>query len=572
MQLQNLSPEPRRDRMLERIESRTATPKDTAREMMREGDREITDAKSGIENVRTELKSSSDPGVTEQLKAMEADLDAAWGELNSDIRTAAAPEASGIYEKPAVPTKEELDWEIPEEAMAPTERAPALAPKEAVPIDEENAGELMREALANALEGKGDAAHLKRLLDTEKGRWEAEDRIDAIMRDAAADETTPFKTLDGLSSLASQESFFKERIVSSLAERIGPKFAEKLLSDAEYRKGLQELQEALGGTLSGPESPRLCGETSLDKLIGIRETLGESAVAITKTLDLRGYGKGLDKQLGFQRGPEGKVNDAIRVLDVEFDESGELVRSQIDIGMNYAALSETGEPNGEFAQIHRSFMKKMQKQPDGSMAPELTVKHELFELPPSIKGGGVAAEVTRRSLAEYDKMGADAIALHADIEQGGYAWASYGYGWDFEEMSPSDIEGTIRSAKNSILSALEEAGVPLDEKIRKEIVDPLEEAEKNPLASTPQLLARIGKDGPVLRKGESGTWYTEENYQKAIAEGRETGELAMMKGSLHAGKVGLIGNDWWGKIELKAGGAQGGKNRKLLEEKITPKK
>lgn len=563
--MQNLAPESRRDSTLETIESRALSPKETARTMLRTADQEVTGAKSGIESVRAELKAVQDPAVSEQLASLEADVDSAWDELNADIAEATAPRESGIFKKVEAPT-DELEWEFPEEP----ERAEPLNTGELTEEEAQNVPELMRNAIDSALEGKGDAARIAMLMKTEDGKWEAEDRIGAMVREFTGAYSIAPSQLENLSKLAMQHTLIKELIVEGLRDKVGPKYAERLLSDPSYRKKIEGMHEAMSGTLNGPESPRLSAELSIQNLVVLQETIGERTGEMAKTLDLRKYGRGMDTQLEYRRSPSGKMESLIYVVDAKFDEQGELIDSQIDMSINYDIPGATESEAGK-AKIVRSFNRKMKESPDGSTTPELTVKHELFELPDSVKGGGVAADITRASMEEYDKMGADAIALHANIDQGGYAWASYGYGWNHDEMNESQITDVISDAKNRILKAFEEASLPIDEKTQREIIDVLEEAEKHPLASTPQLLARIGKDGPFFHKGESGKWYSEEDYQKAIADGQETGELASMKGSLHAGKIGMLGNDWYGRIDLKANGPQGGKNRKLLEQKVAPK-
>jgi len=258
----------------------------------------------------------------------------------------------------------------------------------------------------------------------------------------------------------------------------------------------------------------------------------------------------------------------IYIPDAHFDETGELTTSKVCMGLNYNVNVTRDEMEGEEANIIQSFTRTMKKGPNGETSTEMTVEHELFELPTAIMGRGIAAEVTRASLKEYDKMEADAIILHANIDQGGYAWASYGYGWDTKNMSEEHIKTLIINAKRKILNAFKEAGITPENPNMQKIIDILEEAEHDVYGVTPQLLARIGKDGPFLRKGKSGTWYTEENYQQAIAEGRESGDLPGMKGPLHAGKIGLLGSNWFGRVDLKHHGPQEGKNRKLLEQKI----
>ncbi len=569
--LQTVSPESRRGQMLERIESRRIPPRETAREMLREGDRQITDTRSGLDTIASELHHlGATPEESEQLKTLEAELDSAWEDLNADISSAvqepAKPEAvSGVYEKPAAPTEEELDWEIPEVAITPTEQVPeTIEAKNELP---EGPKEQTNAAIKEVMEGRGDPAVLSELMKTEEGRWEAEDRIFEIANELNAAGQTPAETLERLSRLARADAHLLDRAKTGLTESIGSTLAERLLTDTAYRTEMLELQTALRENISGPESPMFCSETGLRNLIAIKETLGMHGVAMAKTLDLRGYDKGLEERTTFTRDSDGNYEDILRVVDLGFDEEGGIARSQVDAAFSYETIDENGNATNEFAQIHRSFSKEMKESKEGTKKEELTVKHELFELPPSIKGSGVAAEVTRRSLEVYDQMGADAITLHADIEQGGYAWASYGYGWDEAEMDPSNIETLVVMSRGNIESAFEEVGLLEDPRVQA-MLQKLDDAIDHPEAVTPQMLASMGKDGPLLRKGETGNWYTEEGYEKAVADGTEIGESTMLKGKLHAGKIALIGSDWYGRIDLKADGPQAGANRALLEKKI----
>lgn len=55
------------------------------------------------------------------------------------------------------------------------------------------------------------------------------------------------------------------------------------------------------------------------------------------------------------------------------------------------------------------------------------------DLPTRLKSKNIAAQITKKSLELYDQSNIDEIGLHA-VEVGGYAWASYGYGWDEDKM------------------------------------------------------------------------------------------------------------------------------------------
>lgn len=56
-----------------------------------------------------------------------------------------------------------------------------------------------------------------------------------------------------------------------------------------------------------------------------------------------------------------------------------------------------------------------------------TVDHSYFQLNLSAQGQNVAKEQLARQIPLYQKMGLDAVTLHANIDVGGYAWAKYGF-------------------------------------------------------------------------------------------------------------------------------------------------
>ncbi|MBU1348777.1 hypothetical protein KJ781_01765 [Patescibacteria group bacterium] len=406
------------------------------------------------------------------------------------------------------------------------------------------------------------------LIDPNLDPLEMSDRI----RDVLAESTerhVAFDKLDQVAELASKDASIREQAMDRLSDVVGKKFAERILSDRRYREVLHRLQETLTQRISGKESPNFCKETGLENLGAIHEVLGERAEAVVRTLDLRSYGRGLDASLKFSPSQNGEFPDAIRVFGTSFDDEGNLTDVQIDLGFGFDVIGKDGTATGDDAKIYRSFILEQRTIPDGTMEKDITVKHELFELPTSIKGNGLAAEVTATSLQEYDRIGANAITLHANIEQGGYAWAGYGYGWDQRKTREQDVGGLIGGVKAAFLDALQEAGVDPSSEAAHRTIEAIETAEQNPSACTPQHLALLGKEELLFRRGTSGRLYTDEAFQAALAEGSETDEMDTMKGPLHAGKLGMMGSSWYGRIDLKPDGPQGGKNRALLEEKVS---
>ena len=374
--------------------------------------------------------------------------------------------------------------------------------------------ETMRQADGPAV-AKEQKTESNPLFDPNLGSLEMADRIGTIMSEIIEKDRVAFDTLDQVADLASQDELVREKTSNALIGRVGEKYAKRILSDREYRETLNKLQETLSRRLEGNESPQFCKETNLENLVVINEILGDRAESVTRTLDLRSYGRGLDTSLKLTKTKDGKFSDLIKVFGTTFDDEGNLVDAQVEVGFAFDGVGPDGEPNNEDARIHRLFMRQTKKMPDGNQKSELIVRHEIFDLPNSIKGGGLAAEVTRSSLAEYDELGVDAITLSANIDVGGYAWASYGYGWDTEKYKLKKTSGEWLKATSRLLPQVFRRSsthwMMLRELFRrlknKSIIDDLEKIDRNPLACTPQFLAGIGKKGHFFNRAsqENGT-------------------------------------------------------------------
>lgn len=416
-----------------------------------------------------------------------------------------------------------------------------------------------------------------------------------------------------------------EEMRALLQKNLGEQITKKLLTSPEYRSNLkqlaQELSQKIGGT--GPE---LCTERSLTNVIAIHETLGNNAAQFVRAFDLTPYANNIQYQ-----DTQGK--GLIQILHTDLHPKSGRLQTAIDLQIPFQ------DESSHQTMVQRQFSLTENINAKGELIQKRRVTHARLDLPTHLKSKNIAAQITKKSLELYDQSNIDEIGLHA-VEVGGYAWASYGYGWDEDKMvelkyrnqlnvqalknleqevkaahpeaSPTDLQTLIQDERNKRLQAtktrteqeapflssetraalieqslkehIEDARQSIEQVLSqldllddqgeatqaelKEIINALRIAEENPLAVTPQFIASLGKQGPFFRRGASDQWYTEDQFQKALADGTETGEAENYQGPLHLGKVALLFHEWHGKIELKPDGKQQGKNRQLIEQKI----
>jgi hypothetical protein len=96
-------------------------------------------------------------------------------------------------------------------------------------------------------------------------------------------------------------------------------------------------------------------------------------------------------------------------------------------------MGKDAEGNRIKIEIQRNFS----RQSDGT----LVAYHSLFTLPVSEQGKGTGADMLAKSLDSYEKHGIDIVALQANIDVGGYAWARLG----FRTSDPQQFENTVRN-------------------------------------------------------------------------------------------------------------------------------
>ncbi len=179
-------------------------------------------------------------------------------------------------------------------------------------------------------------------------------------------------------------------------------------------------------------------------------------------------------------------------------------------------------------------------------------------LPNHLKGNGVAQQEMDTTENALTKANFDAVALHANIDIGGYAWAVKGYGWNFDAMRRTGenemdtmqiLSAFIVDRLTTVIRNLRESDIDLEETGLQNIIAEVKLCVENPLAVTPQHLAQIGKDGPRFIQGVSGVFYPEDKYTEAIK--MEDPPRSDVKGAQHIGKMLLIGSDWYGRKSLK---------------------
>jgi len=58
------------------------------------------------------------------------------------------------------------------------------------------------------------------------------------------------------------------------------------------------------------------------------------------------------------------------------------------------------------------------------------VDHYYFKLASDLQGQSTATRLNKVMFEQYRRSGLTAVTVHADIDIGGYTWASAGFGWD----------------------------------------------------------------------------------------------------------------------------------------------
>ncbi len=523
-----------------KVPEKPADPRETGKQMRQEGTRLTDDVMESI--------------------------DSAWDAAESLGETGAETELESLRDQ-AIDAKKELDDSLGEIDSGWTE-------------DEEKAPDTVRE---------DSAAETAELGEKE---FEAVQEAARLAEDVLNSDEGYFEGLETLSSMAAENPAKRQEILKLMKERLGNRAAE-ILDSPELRRDLAGMQERLGGRWGNENGPQIATELTLVRLLGLRETMGSNPEQFVSVIDMK---RRLEAAGNPDTSDYSGGQEILNIMESKVDpETGELtVRVEANF-MHDGAI------------VTREFSRSVEKGKDGKPRVRKSVEHSLLLLPEHMKANGLAADLTRDSLAEYDKMGVDEVTLHADIDMGSYAWAAYGYGWDKQGMAEafmksrnneeSEIEvgGGVKKVKDLTLDekssllesnreelALKEVVSVVKkgrEKIQSWLIDSglaeagpllaeLDALEKNPLTVTPQTMAELGRSGPKFYRDENSTWYNEATLAEAVTDGRITAKEAedAKKKPFHAGKIALQDNSWFGAIDLKPDGDQGGMNRKMLEK------
>ena len=160
-----------------------------------------------------------------------------------------------------------------------------------------------------------------------------------------------------------------------------------------------------------------------------------------------------------------------------------------------------------------------------------------------VQGGGIVAEINARAAEFYDRIGVDAVRLHANYDVGGATWASQGFDWDeaaTERYTGGEAYGTVAEDIQAVLNVLSGKGA-----YSKEIMEGMG------LADDPEVTQRV-VDG--LRAAHAGvlsghysprdvyyTGYDVHQFTQIIGSGDSLREVV-----LWPGKLVLLGSSWHG--------------------------
>jgi len=129
----------------------------------------------------------------------------------------------------------------------------------------------------------------------------------------------------------------------------------------------------------------------------------------------------------------------------------------------------------------------------------LVAVHELLEIEDeNMRGGGLASALNAHLTEWYREQGVGRIELHANIDVGGYAWASHGY--DFaNEDSANSVMDRLRSSLDGVEGPQADAGRAL-----------LARAGSEPFGSanypTPFEISQLGRPEGAAGQGRGAKW------------------------------------------------------------------
>lgn len=407
---------------------------------------------------------------------------------------------------------------------------------------------------------------ISQLCEIETGAIESLDLLDQIMDKAERDE------------------LLHDALRTELEARLGNKFGPKILDSWEYRLAVRETAEILDKTMSDSEKP-VCSERGLRAIIAVHEIFGDQAKELITAADMRQY---VSEEISFN---ENNLDDGFLSCDaINFDEiTGELTAS-IYLGDNFSLV------NDDILSLHKKFDRRPLPTETGKEQQyERVLTYDSFSIPEHIQSKGCAAKELAASMKPAMEAGIDRLALHANISIGGYAWASYGFGWDTRRTAEIMVNAYIDDQKKRKKEGLE----PATEGDVAEVVPSITSSadlSKDQIAELAQryistfvyarrnVMSRLLVDAGLMKKGEkppsefADVWQ-ELRDMEAHPETATPQRIAGLGHSLslrispeelkpslpsHLGKAAMIWSSWYGTIDLSTDND----HRKILLEKL----
>jgi GNAT superfamily N-acetyltransferase len=144
-----------------------------------------------------------------------------------------------------------------------------------------------------------------------------------------------------------------------------------------------------------------------------------------------------------------------------------------------------------------------------------TIDHDLFVIDEAFQGTGIATRLLDRSFPLYRANGIDGVHVHANIDVGGYTWATAGFRWDLREYR------TIDNVRHQVYSLLNDIDA---------------------VATTPAEAAAVR----LVRAQAQAAGDLD-----AMPDPHELATIGQTPGaSTWAGKAGMLGTDWYGVMHL----------------------
>lgn len=212
-------------------------------------------------------------------------------------------------------------------------------------------------------------------------------------------------------------------------------------------------------------------------------------------------------------------------LTTHVDDVHHVQRARAFGGGNDDAMSVRGHVRDSSGHQVGTFSRQYHQQPDGT----ITAYHAYLQISGSVQGNGFSNAFNGHLINWYRRSGVQSVSVHADIDVGGYTWASFGY--DFSDSYEADaMIDRFRDALRNL-----EQGRYRGRRLRGQGMQ-----EDQQIAALRALLARTRSS----RFGQPGYPTAYEFSQAGRWEG------ASGRSDVWIGKALMLGTSWHGRLDL----------------------